>query len=552
MSKKPERSPGVLLILDGWGLGEDNEDNPIHLADTPYFDKLDYREIEAVGTRVGMPADAKGSTAVGHEVMSGVNYIHPMRQIQKNINDKVFINQITDREFKDTAQKGGALHLMGLVSNNMEHSDIRHLYAILRRAVAKGIQKIYIHFFSDGRGTPPFSAVRFAEDLTEKTDKIASSKVDIEIATVGGRDITMNRSDDSFNKSLTTQSAIIDAQGPREKDIFTVLKKAYDKGITDQYVDVTVLGNYKGAANNDMFLHWNFRKDRAWMLMYLMTEPEKRIKKKIKRMDYKKTKREKTLDYSSLKFMTLIEVYKDVPCEVVYPDKKQEYSLGSSLEDFGYSQFRISGVDKAQAVVLLSGGSRVKPFKHEKRITISLPKEMKRYSDGYDKNKGEKGYKLDPYEKYPEIEIKELTKKIVSVIKDSRGKEFLIINIANGDMVGHTANREASIRAASAVDKALKKISAAVLDMEGTLFITADHGNLEVLHTEDGTPSTFHTKNKVPFAMVSKETIADETLKFKSGGCLKDVAPTVLAVMEPSYKKIIKETFMGEILAGKI
>ncbi len=263
------RYPGVLLILDGWGLGEQTENNPIYLADTPYFDSLDYRAIEAVGPVVGMPEDAKGSTAVGHEVISGVDYIHPMKRIQKDIKERVFINNLTDTTFAETVSKGGALHLMGLVSNNKEHSDIRHLYALMRRAVDKGIKKIYIHFFSDGRGTPPFSAVRFAEDLIEKAETIAGNAADIKIATVGGRDITMNRSVDSFHKSIAAYRAIIDAAGERDKDIFTVLKKAYDKGITDQYI-ARIVGatslrhppslsftlSFETTANGTLFFVW--------------------------------------------------------------------------------------------------------------------------------------------------------------------------------------------------------------------------------------------------------------------------------------------------------
>ncbi|MEA3505998.1 MAG: hypothetical protein U9R36_00655, partial [Elusimicrobiota bacterium] len=386
---------------------------------------------------------------------------------------------------------------------------------------------IYIHFFSDGRGTPPFSAVRFAEDLIDKSKEIAGSNAEIKIATVGGRDITMNRSVDSFQKSISAFRAIIDADGPREKDIFKVLKKFYDKGITDQYIDVTVLGDYRGVSNNDTLMHWNFRKDRAWILIYLMTEPAERIRKKIEVPEFKKTA-SNILDYSTLTFMTFIEVYKGVPCSVIYPDKEQPYSLGSILEEFGYRQYRISGVDKAQAVVLLSGGSRIEPFEHEKRITIPLPEDMSGYSDGYDENKGEEGYKKDPYEKYPELEIEDLTGKIIEKVEESGGKEFIIANIANGDMVGHTAGRKASVKAAEAVDRALKKIAGAVVKKNGTLFITADHGNLEILKTEDGTASTFHTKNNVPFAVVPQDRA-----KFKEGGTLKDVAPTVLAAMEP-------------------
>jgi len=534
---------GILVIIDGLGLRRDGMDNPVALANTPFIDSFEHIPLTAVGPSVGMPEDAKGSTAVGHEVMSGADYVHPMLRISRDIIDGELRNPVIDKVLEDTAQRRAALHLMGLVSTNREHSDIRHLYAVIRRAVVKNITKIRIHFFSDGRGTPPFSAVRFAEDLLEKTEEIKNENTDIKIATVGGRDITMNRSSDSWYKTEKTFRAIVEGHAERAKDIFKALKEDYNLGITDQYIKVRVLGDYSGAVNGDTLIHWNFRKDRSAMLMQMLAESEEKLKQLTGDKNFRKVKYKKELDFNSLQIAGLVQYYEGMTCPAAYCDIKQEHSLGSLLEEYGYKQFRVSGVDKRLAVILLSGGTRKEPFEHEKRIVVPLPGDMENYKREYEDKKGEEGFTLDPYEKYPEIELPELTKKITELIERASGKTFIIVNISNPDMVGHTANIEAGVKAAEAVDRSLQSIAEAAREKGAYLFITADHGNLEVMETEDGQPSTFHTQNPVPFGI-----IAPREYKMAAGGCLKDVAPTVLYVMEPRQIEDISEKLKGDIL----
>ncbi|MGM0441262.1 MAG: 2,3-bisphosphoglycerate-independent phosphoglycerate mutase [Elusimicrobiota bacterium] len=535
---------GLLVIVDGLGLSKDEDDNPVKFADTPFLDKLNYEKLVAVGPRVGMTEDAMGSTAVGHEVMSGVDYVHPMVRVAKDIKDGVIKNKVIDDIIEKVAARKKALHLMGLVSTNREHSDIRHLYAIMRRAVQKGVEKIYIHFFSDGRGTPPFSGVRFAEDLQMKAEEMASDGTQIKLATVSGRDISMNRSSDSWYKTIKVYRAIIEGIGTREDNIFRAFKKDYEEKITDQYINVRVLGDYKGVSEGDALFHWNFRKDRASMLMKAFLKSEEELKKIVGDKDFKKLK-EKDLDYSSLDFGALVEYYKDISCPVAYEDLQQADSLGSMLEKFGYTQYRVSGVDKKQAVVLLSGGSREEPFEHEHRVVVPLPEEMENYMAEYEEKKGEPGFKMNPYEKFPKIELPRLTDKIVEILKKSKPKFFMIVNIANPDMVGHTANKEAAIKAIEKIDDSLKKITEEAEKNNTVVFITADHGNLEDLLTDDDTPSTFHTQNPVPFLIKDQE---GKDVKIKKEGCLKDVAPTVLYAMEPEKRKEIKDKLKGEIL----
>ncbi|MGM0568052.1 MAG: hypothetical protein ACQESB_02405, partial [Elusimicrobiota bacterium] len=479
---------GILIILDGWGIGQSSPDNPIYSARTPFFDALDYKKITATGPRVGMPEDAMGSTAVGHEVMSGVDYLHPMIRVQRDIENGKLKNKIIDKILKKTAKAQKTLHLMGLVSTNREHSDLKHLYAIMRRAVEFRVPKIRIHFFSDGRGTPPFSAVKFADDLLENAAIMGGGKIDIKIATLGGRDVTMNRSVDSLEKTIKTYRAIIEGKGEREKDIFRALKLDYDKGITDQYIKLRVLGDYSGVENGDSLIHFNFRKDRAQLLMQFLAESESKIRSITGIKDFKKIKYKKDLDYSGLNIAGLVEYYQNMSCSAAYSDLKQKHSLGSFLQDSGYIQYRISGVDKTHAVVLLSGGSRTEAFENEKRVVVPYPPHLKKYIEEYEDKKGEKGYELDPYEKYPELEIKQLTAKVTEIIKKISGKSFIVLNISNLDMVGHTGNFNASIKAAEAVDKSLEIICSRARKKAVNVFITADHGNLEVSSTEDGDP----------------------------------------------------------------
>jgi len=537
------RKTGTLIILDGWGISTKKDNNPIALARTPFYDSLKKEKITAVGRKVGMPSDAKGSTAVGHEVLSGAKYRHPMLRISEDIKQGVLINSVLDRRLDKTASKGGALHLMGLVSRNKEHSHIAHLYGIMRRAVQKNIKKVYIHFFSDGRGTPPFSAVRYAEDLIEKAESIGGNKAAIRIATVGGRDMTMNRSTDAWYKTENTYRAVIEGiSEDRKENIFAALKEDYDKGITDQYVKIRTLGNYEGVSSNDTLIHWNFRKDRAALLMQMFLESENKLRSLTGNARFKRLKHRNNLDYGSLDFLTLVESYNGIKCPVAYPDIKKEHSFGSLLQEYGYRQYRVSGVDKKHALTLLSGGTREKAFENEYRIVVSLNPEMEEYIKEYDKKKGEEGYTLDPYEKFPEIELPRLTDKVIELIKKPDNKKFIIVNISNPDMVGHTGSITAGIRAAESVDRSLAEIYKAARNEGSPLFVTADHGNLEQAVTEEGDVSTFHTKNPVPFS------VANMNVEISKGGRLNDVASSLLYLMEPEKKMDILEKLEGNVI----
>ena len=565
--------PSALIIMDGCGLREEEAYNCVALAKTPfldelrltrcsvpgcelrskYYDQTSYTELIAVGPKVGMPEGAKGSTAVGHEVLSGVDYIHPMHQINQAITDGVMVNPVIDEAIDYAVARHSSVHLMGLVSNNQEHSHILHLYAILRRIVQRGGKKIIIHYFSDGRGTPPFSAPRFLEDLyTTAEEIIGGRQVSFKVCTIGGRDITMNRSADSWYKTEATFRAIVEGLGPRLDKPEDVLKQAYDKGLTDQYVTPTVIGDYRGVENHDVLFHWNFRKDRGEFLMRMLVDPVIDLTNRLRESPddtyrglkrFERWKNRPDLHYDTLQIAGLVEYYRGMRRPVAFREPVQDISLGKVLSNYGFKQWRVSGIDKAKALTLLSGNKVGAELPGETRVTVPLPPEVKRYLKEYDQHKGETGYKFEPYQKYPKIEIEDLTEQILEIIDQGDEKTVLLINLCNPDMVGHTGDVSAGILCMMAVDKSLEKIVGAIRAKGGFALITADHGNIEEMITEDGEPNTFHTANKVPLFVVGPPS-----MPLYEGGTLKDVAPTLLALLFGREIDEVKKEMKGRVL----
>jgi 2,3-bisphosphoglycerate-independent phosphoglycerate mutase len=572
-SKRRLAGPGALIVMDGCGIRDEESYNCAALAMTPFLDELrankctqpecerngrfsditSYTELVAVGPRVGMPEGAKGSTAVGHEVLSGVDYVHPMYQIDRAIEDNIMVNPVIDEAIDYAVDHGSAVHLMGLVSNNREHSHIHHLNSILRRIVQRGVGSIMIHYFSDGRGTPPFSAPRFLEDLRNAAEEIiGDNDVKFMVATIGGRDITMNRSEDTWYKTEATFRAIIEGQGPKLDDPEAALKEAYDKKLTDQYVTPTVLGGYKGVENHDVLIHWNFRKDRGEFLMRMLVEPVTVISERLRTSSddtYKSLKRFKhwqnrpDLQYDTLHIVGLVEYYRGMRCPVAFREPVQDISLGKVLANHQINQYRVSGVDKAKALTLLSGNKVGDPLPGEQRITIPLPPDVRRYIKEYDQHKGEPGYKFEPYQKFPRIEIEDLTDKVVDIVENGDENTVVLINLCNPDMVGHTGDVSAGIQSMMAVDKSLERIVTALRKKNGFAMITADHGNIEEMITPDGEANTFHTGNKVPLFIVGPESSVP-----RDNATLSDVAPTLLALLFGEELPEVKKGMKGKLI----
>ncbi len=562
--------PLLLVILDGLGVREESEGNAVAQARTPFFDYISglspgNREfpatfgpvscttLVAVGPKVGMPEEARGSTAVGHEVLSGVDYRHPIYAITEGIENGEMKNPVIDEAVKHAVGHDSALHLMGLISDNREHSDIRHLYAILQRAVNLGQKKIWLHFFSDGRGTPPQSGPRYVKELRKKISEITkgSPSCEIRIATVSGRDLSMNRSALYWTKTESVFRAIIEADAPRSETIEKSLEAAYALGLNDQYVPVGVVGDYRGAENHDSFLHFNFRRDRSEMLMKMLVEPEPKIAEILRTSgdtsyadtkEFRKVEKKRGLDYSTLKVSALVEYYKGIPCPVAFMAKPHEWSLGRFLSERGFRQRFISGVDKTAALRLLNGAERSELYDGQESVLVPLPPDMRQYIGDYDVHKGQPGFEENPYVKYPLVELEELTGVVVEEIEKADGKTFIAVNICNPDMVGHTADMAACIKCAEAIDVSLQKITEQILKSRGIMLLTADHGNIEELFT-DGEPNTYHTRAKVPFAVLGMPS-----RPLRDDGTLKDVAPTILYLVLGEENPDVKKHLPGRIL----
>lgn len=573
LSHRRFKGPGALIVMDGYGIREEESYNCPALARTPFLDELrankcadtefgrdgrfsditSYTELIAVGPRVGMPEGAKGSTAVGHEVLSGVDYEHPMYQIDSAIKDNVMVNPVIDEAIDYAVAHNSAVHLMGLVSNNKEHSHVQHLYSILRRMVQRGVGSIVIHYFSDGRGTPPFSAPRFLEDLRTTADEIIGDKdVKFTVATIGGRDITMNRSEESWYKTEATFRAIIEGQGPQLDDPEAALKEAYDKGLTDQYVTPAALGGYKGVNNHDVLIQWNFRKDRGEFLMRMLVDPVSDLSERLRNSAddtyqglkrFKRWQNRPELQYDTLHIVGLVESYRGMHCPVAFREPVQDISLGKVLANHKINQYRVSGVDKAKALTLLSGNKVGDPLPGEERVTIPLPPEVRRYTKEYDQHKGEQGYKFEPYRKYPLIEIEDLTVKLLELIENGDENTVLLVNLCNPDMVGHTGDVSAGIQCMMAVDKSLERIITALMKKKGFAMVTADHGNIEEMITPDGEANTFHTANKVPLFI-----IGPKSAPLREEATLADVAPTLLALLFGKELPEVKKGMKGKLI----
>ena len=294
--------------------------------------------------------------------------------------------------------------------------------------------------------------------------------------------------------------------------------------------------------------------DRGEFLMRMLVEPVTVLTERLHSSpdptyrDLKRFERWKnrpSLHYDTLYIVGLVEYYRGMTCPVAFREPVQDISLGRVLASNGFSQWRISGVDKAKAILLLSGNKVGDPLPGEERVTVPLPEEVREYIRGYDEHKGEKGYRLEPYARYPKIEIEELTGKILEIVGKGDSKTVLLVNVCNPDMVGHTGDVSAGIQAMMAVDRCLERIVTAIREKGGFVLVTADHGNIEEMITEDGEPNTFHTSNNVPFYL-----IGPPKLELRRDGTLKDVAPTFLRLLLGRELEEVRRAMKGRLLFG--
>lgn len=484
--------PVLLLILDGWGHRDDPANNALAQADLPTWRHLiatcPHTLVETHGRFVGLPDGQMGNSEVGHmNIGAGRVVYQDLTRIDSAIEDGSFYTNPA-LVGACAAAKESTLHVFGLLSPGGVHSQEEHIFAMLDLAKKQGVAHVAVHAFLDGRDTPPQSARASLEKLQAKCAALGNAR----IATVSGRYYAMDR-DKRWERVRLAWDAIVDAQsGFHFDNALAALEAAYARGETDEFVKPTVIGDGAKVADGDAVVYMNFRSDRARQLTQAFVDPtftgfEAARKPKLSA------------------FVTLTEYSADLPVTAIaYPPQSLTNSLGEYLAGLGKTQLRIAETEKYAHVTFFFSGGREAPYAREDRILVPSPK-------------------VATYDLQPEMSVPELADKLSAAIRGGK-YDFIVCNIANADMVGHTGKLAAAIKAAEAVDAALAKILAATLDAGGEMLISADHGNFEQMLDENGVPHTQHTVGPVPLVYVGRKATLEH-------GALRDLAPTALALM---------------------
>ena len=507
MSKKPT----VLMILDGYGLNENTNGNAVAQAATPVMDKLmaEYPFVKgnASGMAVGLPDGQMGNSEVGHLNMGAGRIVYQdLTKITKAIQDGDFFeNKALLAACENVKNNGSALHLFGLVSDGGVHSHNSHIYGLLELAKRQGIEKVYVHCFLDGRDTPPASGKEYVEELEAKMKEIGVGKV----ASVMGRYYAMDR-DNRWDRVEKAYRALVCGEGEQAVSGPEGIEASYDKDTTDEFVLPTVVvEDGKPVAtikNDDSVIFFNFRPDRAREITRTFCDD---AFDRFERGDRVKTT-----------FVCFTEY--DVTIEnklVAFVKEEITNTFGEYLAAHGLKQARIAETEKYAHVTFFFNGGVEEPNEGEDRILVKSPK-------------------VATYDLKPEMSAYEVCDKLTTAIKSDK-YEVIIINFANPDMVGHTGVQEAAIKAVEAVDECVGKAVEALKEVNGQMFICADHGNAEqLIDYETGEPFTAHTTNPVPFILVN----ADPAYKLREGGCLADIAPTLIELMGMEQPKEMNGT----------
>ena len=496
MSKKPT----VLMILDGFGLNDEHKANAVFEAKKPNIDKLmaecPYVKGYASGLAVGLPDGQMGNSEVGHLNMGAGRIVYQeLTRITKEIEDGDFFkNEALLKAVKNVKEHDSALHLFGLLSNGGVHSHNTHLYGLLELAKREGLTKVYVHAFLDGRDTAPKSGKGFLEELQAKIDEIGVG----EIASISGRYYAMDR-DNRWDREEAAYKAIAKGEGKTSANAIEAIQASYDEDVTDEFVVPTVITK-NGAptatvADHDSVIFFNFRPDRARELTRAFCADE-----------FDGFDRGARIDTT---FVVFTEYDVTIPNkEVAFKKVELKNTFGQFLADNGKKQARIAETEKYAHVTFFFNGGVEKPNPGEDRILVKSPK-------------------VATYDLKPEMSAYEVCDKLVEAIKSDK-YDVIIINFANPDMVGHTGVEDAAIKAIEAVDACVGKTVDALKEVDGQMFICADHGNAEqLLDYETGAPFTAHTINPVPFILVNY----DPAYTLREGGCLADIAPTLIEMM---------------------
>lgn len=491
----------VLIILDGWGCAVESRGNAVCFARVPNFiylkDMYPYTTLAASGEAVGLPEGQMGNSEVGHlNIGAGRVVYQDITRISKAIQrGEFFANPVLTEAMEKARQNTASLHLFGLVSDGGVHSHITHLFALLEMAREFKLPRVFIHAFLDGRDVPPASAKTYLQAVEKKCQELSTGV----IATVMGRYYAMDR-DKRWERVEKAFEAIVYGEGEEATSSLAAVEKSYENGVTDEFVIPTVIvngeSNPKGVVNpGDVVVFYNFRADRARELTraFVKQEFEGFIRKK---------------GYPEVHFVCMTQYDVTIPAPVAFPPQHLRNTLGEVLAEKGLKQLRVAETEKYAHVTFFLNGGIEEPYPGEDRILVPSPK-------------------VATYDLKPEMSAYKVTEVVLAEIRKDK-YDVVVLNYANPDMVGHTGVLEAAAKALEVVDDCLGQVVATVLDKNGVVLVTSDHGNVEQMLEEGEEPHTAHTTNEVPFILVGKEY---QGSLLRGRGALEDIAPTMLGIL---------------------
>ncbi|APG60199.1 2,3-bisphosphoglycerate-independent phosphoglycerate mutase [Christiangramia salexigens] len=486
----------LLMILDGWGITQNPEVSAVEKANTPFMDSLPekyaHASLRTDGMNVGLPEGQMGNSEVGHMNLGAGRVVYQdLVKINMAVEKDTLIDEpVLEEAFSYAVKKNKPIHFMGLLSDGGVHSHINHLKGLLTAAEKFGVKEKYVHAFTDGRDVDPHSGKGFIEDLQKHLEKTNSK-----LASVIGRYYAMDR-DKRWERVKQAYDLIVNGQGKATQDPASAIQESYDDNISDEFIKPILVTDKNGEpvaklGEKEVVIFFNFRTDRGRQLTQALTQEN------FPEYDMKKL---------ALYYVTMTK-YDDSfeNINVIYKKDNIKATLGEVLEHQGKKQIRIAETEKYPHVTFFFSGGREKPFQGERRIMCNSPK-------------------VATYDLKPEMSAFELKDKIIPEIKE-KSADFICLNFANPDMVGHTGDFDAAVKACETVDTCAKEVAEAAMSRDYSVIIIADHGNSEVMINPDGSPNTAHTTNPVPLILMDKDihSIKD--------GKLGNIAPTILKLM---------------------
>lgn len=499
--------PVVLIVMDGYGCNPQTEGNAIALANRPIlahlWDSCPHTTLQASGLAVGLPEGQMGNSEVGHlNLGAGKVVYQDLTRITEAIRDETFYHSPALRgAVEHVRERQSALHLIGLIGQGGVHAHSAHLFAMLELARRQGVRDVYVHAITDGRDTLPTDGRLAVQEVEVEEHKMGVGR----IATVSGRYYAMDR-DRRWQRTALSYNALVHGEGPTAPSALDAISRAYEEGVTDEFILPTVIVENDGTPiarirDHDAVVFFNFRTDRPRQLVRAFVQPH-----------FTQFDRGRALD--DLYFVTMTEYEKELPVHIAFPTEDVSMPLARVISERGLTQFHAAETEKYAHVTFFFNGGREQPFPGEDRFLVPSPREV------------------GTYDKKPEMSASGIVQESVAAIDTAR-YDFALINFANADMVGHTGVMEAAVQAVETVDWAVGQIVEAVARQGGVTLVTADHGNAEqMIDYQTGGPYTAHTiQFPVPFVLVPGTQSDLSRVRLRGDGRLADVAPTVLQLM---------------------